>query len=82
MASKHGKHLIQQAHSGLKEKDDLLLLQIFKDLSARLDACKVLGKGEHLALIGKSLYRDLATELAYLPEYVKADGSKPTTALR
>ena len=74
--------LLDRASSALKSNNKVLLRQIYNDLSAQISVCRVLTAGEHFPKIGKTLYRDIGAETAYLPQYVKVDKSKPSVALR
>lgn len=74
--------VFDRAISALKSNDEVLLRQIYSDLSAKVSACRALAKGEHFPMIGRTLFRDIGAETTYLPQHVKADKSKPTIALR
>ena len=74
--------LLDRALAALKCNDKALLRQMYDDLSAKIGALRTLSRGEHFPEIGKTLFRDIGAETAYLPGYVKADKTKPSVALR
>ena len=66
--------------SALKNNNDKLLRQIYRDLSTKTQSCAFLSDRELLAQIGKTLHRDFGAE-TNIPLYAKP-GKKPCIALK
>ena len=69
--------VIERVQSALTSKDENLLRQILRELTGKLQSCAVLSDQEHIAKIGKTLYRHFGAEI-YIPKYVRLRKSKST----
>ena len=69
--------VIERVQCALTSKDENLLRQILRELTGKLQSCAVLPDQEHIAKIGKTLYRHFGAEI-YIPKYVKLRKSKST----
>ena len=69
--------VIERVLGSLQSNDEKLFRQIFNDLTKKIQSYAILSGGEHIAQIGKTLYRHFGAE-TYLPEYAKCDKRKST----
>ena len=73
-------NVMERVESALKNNNDKLLRQIYRDLSLKIQSCAFLSDREFLAQIGKTFHRDFGAE-TYMPLYTKAR-KEPCIALR
>ena len=69
--------VIERVQSALTSKDENLFLQILREFTGKLQSRAVLSDQDHIAKIGKTLYRHFGAEI-YIPKYVKLRESKST----